>query len=145
MNHSDNISEVTYFVADSHTGESVIRWIRPGATSETSTIAQLLIPETFNSPRNNAPDDLVMLGNTLFFTAEHETGRELWLLEDMSNEPRLVKDINPGEFSSFPFGLHEFNGELYFGAFDPDHGRELWKTNGTSDGTVLVADIFPRD
>ena len=32
---------------------------------------------------------------------------------------------------------------LYFNETDPDHGTELWKTDGTSAGTVLVRDINP--
>jgi len=36
-----------------------------------------------------------------------------------------------------------FEGELYFSAFDQADGRELWKTDGTGDGTTLAADINP--
>lgn len=32
---------------------------------------------------------------------------------------------------------------LFFTAFDSDHGTELWKTDGTCSGTVLVRDIVP--
>jgi ELWxxDGT repeat protein len=32
---------------------------------------------------------------------------------------------------------------LYFGAFDELHGYELWKSDGTGDGTQLVKDISP--
>lgn len=36
-------------------------------------------------------------------------------------------------------------GRLYFRAWDPDHGFELWRTDGTAAGTVLVRDIAPGD
>lgn len=35
------------------------------------------------------------------------------------------------------------NGRLYFRAWDPDHGFELWRTDGTAAGTVLVRDLAP--
>ncbi|HEY7599341.1 MAG TPA: hypothetical protein VH741_05390, partial [Candidatus Limnocylindrales bacterium] len=38
----------------------------------------------------------------------------------------------------------EFSGgKLYFTAFTPDKGYELWVTNGTEDGTHLIADLNP--
>lgn len=33
----------------------------------------------------------------------------------------------------------------YRQATDADHGAELWRTDGTTSGTVLVKDIFPGE
>lgn len=60
---------------------------------------------------------------------------------------RLVKDINPGSGSSLvslPYTpiFTEFKGKVYFKATDGSSvGEELWMTDGTSSGTVLVKDI----
>ena len=58
----------------------------------------------------------------------------------------LVKDINiinnysPG---SYPDELTEFKGKLYFSANDDENGTEFWVSDGTADGTKLLADISP--
>lgn len=51
-----------------------------------------------------------------------------------------VKDINPNG-SSFPMWLAASGGAVYFAAGEGVQGRELWKSNGTSAGTVMVKDI----
>gem|GEM_PF-750645 len=59
--------------------------------------------------------------------------------------PTLVKDIltmpspnglDPGEFCVV-------GSTLYFAAYDETHGTELWKTDGSEAGTVLVKDLYP--
>jgi ELWxxDGT repeat protein len=56
--------------------------------------------------------------------------------------PRLVANIQPG-YGSYPADFVESSGTVYFTASDPEHGREVWRTDGTPGGTVLVADIDP--
>ena len=50
--------------------------------------------------------------------------------------PFLVKDINPSN-------LTVVGNTLYFSAADGVNGTELWKSDGTALGTVLVKDIRP--
>ncbi len=42
-----------------------------------------------------------------------------------------------------PLQLTPFGGQVYFEADDSTTGRELWKTDGTAAGTVLVKDVNP--
>ena len=55
----------------------------------------------------------------------------------------LVKDINPGTGNSSPANLFIDGSYIYFAADDAgatiDHGKELWRTNGTT--TELVKDV----
>jgi ELWxxDGT repeat protein len=53
----------------------------------------------------------------------------------------LVDDIAPGPASSDPQDLTAMNGELYFTAWAPRHGRQLWKTNGTAAGTAMLTHV----
>ena len=92
------------------------------------------------------------MGTTLFFDAFTDgNGRELWKSEApyTAANTSLVKDLandagNDDSFSSDPDNLVNLNGTLYFAAFgdNPTNtGTELYKSNGTAAGTVLVADI----
>ena len=73
-------------------------------------------------------------------------GFELWKSDGTAAGTVMVKDINPGsgDFCSWRAGgFTNVNGTLYFGADDGTHGIELWKSDGTAAGTVMVKDINP--
>ena len=55
----------------------------------------------------------------------------------------LLKDINPGANSSSPTSLVAAGSLVFFVADDGATGAELWKTDGTPAGTVMVTDINP--
>jgi ELWxxDGT repeat protein len=59
-----------------------------------------------------------------------------------ANTISLVKDIR-ADGGSYPEDLTAMNGTLFFSATDGIHGYELWKTNGTEAGTMMVKDINP--
>jgi ELWxxDGT repeat protein len=54
-----------------------------------------------------------------------------------------VKDNPTGTDDSSPSRLVVLNGSALFAASDGVAGAELWKSDGTSAGTMLVADIRP--
>ncbi len=56
---------------------------------------------------------------------------------------RLVHDIHAGLTSSDPQELFAFGEVLLFAADDGENGVELWRSDGTTQGTVLVADVRP--
>src|SRR6185436_17440160 len=57
--------------------------------------------------------------------------------------PYLVKDIHAGAGSSEPGGFTRLGNVVIFAASDTEHGRELWRTDGTPQGTSLLMDIDP--
>lgn len=90
-----------------------------------------------------SPANLVVVGSTLFFTAnDGVTGVELWKSDGTDAGTARVKDILSGIASSSPSELVNIGGTLYFKANDGVTGIELWKSDGTEAGTVQVSDIF---
>lgn len=100
---------------------------------------------------SSSPNCLVVLDEMLYFAATNSvSGRELWKSDGTVAGTLLFKDIRPGVSSSDPSG-EEDDGDgntftkagrlLYFSADNGTVGRELWKTDGTIAGTVLVKDI----
>ncbi len=53
----------------------------------------------------------------------------------------LLRDVSPGSSSSHPDAYAVLGNELLFAASNGTVGEELWKTDGTTNGTVLVKDI----
>jgi ELWxxDGT repeat protein len=90
------------------------------------------------------------LDGVLYFAATDDTGTELWRTDGTEGGTRQVANIattiwygpsGPVEDSSSPGSLTPVGDLLFFTAYTYDSGRELWKTDGTAAGTVMVADI----
>ncbi len=115
-------------------------WISNGTAAGTHMLKDI------NAGGISDPSSMGFIGNTLFFAANDTThGIELWKTDGTEAGTVLVKDINQGATTA---GMSEDGGEaavidnvMYFTANDTTHGYELWKTDGTEAGTVLVKDI----
>ena len=126
-----------YFSADNgNTGVEL--WRTDGTKKGTEQVANLS-----SGPRSSSPSDLAVLDNKLVFGADDgNDGPELWGLAKGSNNPKLIRNINPN-IGSAPQGLTKLKGKIYFSAEGEIYGRELWETDGTKKGTKLVFDINP--
>jgi ELWxxDGT repeat protein len=102
------------------------------------------------------PANMTNVNGTLFFTAAafySTTGCELWKSDGTEAGTTVVKDIYPGSYTgpygtyyphnSYPMNLTNVNGTLFFTAYNATTGRELWQSDGTTAGTVLVQDLNP--
>lgn len=88
-------------------------------------------------------DNFAVTGDYFYFASDMGGhGYELWRSDGTVEGSELVKDIYPGEQSSWPFGFFVFDNELYFNAYTGDDSV-LYKTNGTSEGTVPVKTLYP--
>jgi ELWxxDGT repeat protein len=132
-----NVGGTLFFAATS--GGTDKLWKSDGTKAGTVPV----IPDEIN------PSFLTNFNGTLFFSANDGiSGTELWKSNGTPGGTMMVKDINtvPGN-SSNPSSLAVLNGTLFFSATDGtaggDHGQELWQSDGSPDGTTMVADINP--
>ena len=105
-----------------------------------------MVENIANAATSSFPDRLTAVGNTLFFKATNgQNGFELWKSNGTSSGTVMVKDINSGSLgqaTSNPNHLTEMGGTLYFSAMDTsNNGHQLWKSDGTASGTVMVTAI----
>ncbi len=89
--------------------------------------------------------EVTFMGGFLYFIAETAAeGRELWRTDGTTAGTTLVKDIVPGPGdSNYPekYELTTGGNYLLFMARTPASGVELWRSDGTNAGTVLLKDI----
>ncbi|MFT2009492.1 ELWxxDGT repeat protein [Pontibacter sp. 13R65] len=86
------------------------------------------------------------VGNSIVFGANDPgtgVGYELMRYDSKTKVTSVLTDINKGAASSTPQDACKFKSKLFFSALQPETGRQLWVTDGTSDGTSLVSDMVP--
>ena len=121
----------------------------------TSKDGSSLEPLVINGENLAGPIKLAAAGGRAYLLAFTDAeGMELWATDGTQEGTSIVRDIRPGVESAFH---EEAPGEgrstltkivplgtlAVFAADDGVHGEELWVTDGTSDGTVLLADLVP--
>lgn len=128
-------------------------WVSDGTEDGTFVLKDIGGDRDSSTPRYMTP-----LGDgRIVFSAEagrdmpfSDSGRELWITDGTSAGTTLLKDINPGidEWDTPARSSPETftalrNGKVVFTADDGVHGRELWVTDGTEAGTVMLRDFQP--
>lgn len=92
--------------------------------------------------------NLTAAGSTLFFAGDDGIhGPELWKTDGSDAGTVLVRDIREGAGGGvamwMPWTMLAVDDRLLFSASDAEHGTELWVSDGTEAGTVMLQDIAP--
>jgi ELWxxDGT repeat protein len=135
--------KVFFFANDGSHGNEL--WKSDGTAAGTGLVLDIN-PGSDGSNTAYSPQ-LVNVNGVVYYSASDGVhGSELWRSDGTAAGTRLLKDINPGPSGtsdSLISGLTNINGTLFFSAYDPVDGQELWKSDGTPAGTKLVKDINP--
>jgi len=121
-------------------------WISDGTVAGTRLLRDL------NPTGSSFPFQFFATEDLVFFCANEN---ELWVTDGTTaGTRRLMEGTSLEEFQeatggnipfydTIPGNFTAINGKVYFQGFDTENGAELWVTDGTAEGTSLVADFEP--
>lgn len=112
-----------FSAGDATTGVEL--WISDGTESGTKPVKDIY-PGNISSGVVSP----VIIGDTLFFSANNGTGGEIWMLTSPESQPQKFTDIPDGGAESSE--LVRISKTYFFNAGDATYGTELWKMNISS-------------
>ncbi len=149
---------LVFFAASDGTSGNEL-WVTDGTPGGTTRVRDI---NPGSASGLSATPGITAIGNKVVFAANNGgDGVEPWVSDGTEVGTMMLKNIAPPgtvgspsgsslSFSSNTINIINANGTIYFQANDgattdpsPAHGNELWKTDGTPEGTVLAADIQP--
>lgn len=113
-----------------------------------SEVGTLLVKDINTASDSASPSHLTNVNGTLYFDAnDHDHYIEPWESDGTDQGTIMIKDILPGPLGSRATGGNplSLNGTLIFDADDGSglYGKELWRSDGTVQGTFLLKDLNP--
>lgn len=132
--------ELFFTVDDAQTGNELWK------TNGDAGAAQMVTDYPMGSYVSYISEFEELNGNVFFPAADATKGIELFVSDGTEAGTFMLKDINVGAdrySGSLPSELFRFDNFVFFKAYTPSTGYEMWKTDGTAAGTVIFKDIIP--
>ena len=134
------VGDTLYFVAGGPRDKEI--WKSDGTADGTVQVTNV-------TGEWKVPKSLTAVGDTIFFAADDGIhGEELWKTDGTTNGTVMVKDVyNGSDDGVFAGAIYQEAGfpvvgdTIFFVGEDETYGRELWRSDGTANGTVIVKDI----
>lgn len=104
-------------------------------SAQTLTLVKDINPLGSSNPRSLLP-----FNNKIYFVANPGTGDKIYSSDGTFSGTQLVGP-SVGSGNLYPFIT--YNNTFFFNYDDGINGAELWKSDGTTSGTVLIKDILP--
>jgi ELWxxDGT repeat protein len=133
--------DLYFFPADD--GEHGIEpWVSDGTAEGTR-----LLKDIRAGAEGSLPSQFFPVGGDVYFVV-NAPAAEIWKTDGTAEGTVRVTELSvapvrPANESGIPIFIGAAGGKLYFTFYETTHGRELWRTDGTSGGTRLLVDLTP--
>lgn len=102
----------------------------------------IIVKDIRTGTSNSSPKKFNTFKNKIYFQATNPSGTKLWVSDGTEAGTTLFEDF---QVNNTTFNSIIFKDKLFFTARDGNTGYELWSTDGTTENTKIVADIYPGD
>jgi len=141
-----HVEGTLFFVADDGTHRREL-WRSDGTPDGTFMVKDIYVPPPPWDTTGRI-GNLIEFNNNVFFTALFLSAEgifkdQVWRSDGTEAGTVPVGGPEQLNWQGGPLHLTKVGGTLFFSAVHDDTGRELWKSDGSSGGTVMIKDIRP--
>ena len=94
---------------------------------------------------SSTPGELAAFDDKLYYRAWNNGEWNLYITEAASHSTQWVQRFDNDPFRGGPHKFRKAGGFVFFMAYDDDTDTTLWRTDGTTFGTVYITDFLPGD
>lgn len=139
VEYSVVVDERVYFQANT-TPFGKELWVTDSTAAGTQMVVDLVPGNAGSNPRGLFEFD----GRCLFFADNVNGESSLWSVDAGGSLTELSSGLAGNQAQGSPFAVARVDGFAYFAAASgASEGTELWRSDGTSIGTQLAADVVP--